>query len=82
MQSHKCSVEGKDHLPGPAGYTSMNAELLIPDLLFCRAASWTVGPQSVLVHEVILSQMQDFVFALFELHETPVTPFSNLSRFP
>lgn len=75
MQSHKCKVEKKVHLSGPADYTLMNVELQISDLLFCRAASWTVSPQAVLVHGVILSQVQDFVFALFELHETPVTPF-------
>lgn len=26
-QSHKCRVERKDHVPGPTGYTLMNAEL-------------------------------------------------------
>jgi len=75
MQSHKCRVEVKDHLPGPAGYTFVKVVVLIPDLVFCRATSWTVGLQAVLVHGVVLSQMQDFVFALFELHETLVTPF-------
>lgn len=68
MQSHKCGVVGKDHLPRPAGYTHLNVELLILELLFCRAASWTVSSHAVLVHDVIPSQMQDFIFDLHEQH--------------
>lgn len=46
-----------------------------PQILFCKAAFWTVDFQHVLVAGVIPQQVQDFALLIVELYEVPVSPF-------
>ena len=49
---------------------------------FCKAAFQLVGPQHVLVHGVILLQVQNSAFHFAELHKVPVGPFLQPVHVP
>lgn len=46
-----------------------------PQVLFCQAVLQLLGPQRVLVYEIVPPQVQDFALPLAEFREIPVNPF-------
>ena len=53
-----------------------------PQVLFCQVAFQLGGPQHILVHWVVLPHVEDFVLALVELQEVPVSPFPQPAEVP
>lgn len=51
-------------------------------VLFCEAAFYLVGPQSVLVHEDIPHLVQNLMLSFVELLKFPLAHFSNFSISP